>query len=378
MSYTKLFTFILSIFVVGMVELMIAGILTLVSDDLHISEALAGQLVTIYAFTFALSGPLLVKLTEKYNPKWVLLITMGVFMTGNAINAAGPTFIVIVIGRIIASAAAALIVVKLLALTVVLSKPEVRGKMLGLVYIGFSGANVFGVPIGTKIGEMFGWRATFWMIVGVSLIAAVLLMFQLPNQITPAADEPAGETKSRLLHPKEAAKYISITFLILAANSAVFTYISPIMINGGYHLSEVSIALFVAGIGSMTGTSLGGAMTDRLGSRTWLLISISVFVLSVLLLNLTLPVYLLLLFVILIWNLSEWGTNPAIQMGIINQVEGDTSQIMAWNMSALNAGIGFGALIGGILVEYFAPSFSTYIAAGLGIVCLLIAMTIKR
>ncbi|UTH14147.1 MFS transporter [Macrococcus equipercicus] len=378
MSYTKLFTFILSIFVVGMVELMIAGILTLVSDDLHISEALAGQLVTIYAFTFALSGPLLVKLTEKYNPKWVLLITMGVFIIGNAINAAGPTFAVIVVGRIIASAAAALIVVKLLALTVVLSRPEVRGKMLGLVYIGFSGANVFGVPIGTKIGELFGWRATFWMIVAVSFIAAVLLMFQLPSRIAPVSPATAGKVKSKLLYPKEAAKYISITFLILAANSAVFTYISPIMINGGYHLSEVSIALFIAGIGSMTGTSLGGAMTDKLGSRKWLLLSIAIFILSVLLLNVTLPVYLLLLLIILTWNLSEWGTNPAIQMGIINQVEGDTSQIMAWNMSALNAGIGFGALIGGVLVEYFAPSFSTYIAAALAIICLLIATTIKR
>ncbi|KAA1037633.1 MFS transporter [Macrococcus equipercicus] len=378
MSYTKLFTFILSIFVVGMVELMIAGILTLVSDDLHISEALAGQLVTIYAFTFALSGPLLVKLTEKYNPKWVLLITMGVFIIGNAINAAGPTFAVIVVGRIIASAAAALIVVKLLALTVVLSRPEVRGKMLGLVYIGFSGANVFGVPIGTKIGELFGWRATFWMIVAVSFIAAVLLMFQLPSRIAPVSPATAGKVKSKLLYPQEAAKYISITFLILAANSAVFTYISPIMINGGYHLSEVSIALFIAGIGSMTGTSLGGAMTDKLGSRKWLLLSIAIFILSVLLLNVTLPVYLLLLLIILTWNLSEWGTNPAIQMGIINQVEGDTSQIMAWNMSALNAGIGFGALIGGVLVEYFAPSFSTYIAAALAIICLLIATTIKR
>lgn len=378
MSYTKLFTFILSIFVVGMVELMIAGILTLVSDDLNISEALAGQLVTIYAFTFALSGPILVKLTNKYEPKWVLLVTMGVFIIGNAINAGGSTFTVIVIGRVIASSAASLIVVKLLALTVVLSKPEVRGKMLGLVYIGFSGANVFGVPIGTKIGEWFGWRATFWMIVAVSFIAALLLMFQLPNKIKPAEDVAAGSSTSKLLYPKEAAKYISITFLILAANAAVFTYISPIMLNGGYELSAVSIALFVAGIGSMTGTSLGGAMTDRLGSRKWLIISISVFIVSVLLLNVTLPIYLLLLFIILIWNLSEWGTNPAIQMGIIKQVQGDTSQIMAWNMSALNAGIGFGALIGGVLVEYYAPSYSAYIAAALGAACLLIALTIKR
>ncbi|GGB06588.1 MFS transporter [Macrococcus hajekii] len=375
MSYFKLFTFILSIFVVGMVELVVAGVLTLISDDLNISPALAGQLVTIYALTFAISGPLLVKLTERFNPKYVLLISLAIFMIGNALNAAGPTFTVIVIGRIIASAAASIIVVKILALTVVLSRPEARGRMLGLVYVGFSGANVFGVPIGTKLGELLGWRATFWLIVLFSLVAAVLLMFQLPNKIATQHSEPAD---NQLLHPKEATKYISITFILLAANSAVFTYISPIMLDQGYNLTDVSLALFVAGIGSMTGTSFGGAMTDRFGSRKWLLISLSVFMLSLLVFNFVLSSFVVLLFIILIWNFSEWSTNPAIQMGIINQVKGDTSQIMAWNMSALNAGIGLGALIGGILLENFSIYSSPFIGASLIAVCLMIAYSIKR
>lgn len=376
MSYFKLFTFILSIFVVGMVELVVSGILTLMSDDFHISEAMTGQLVTIYAFTFALAGPPLVKLTERYNPKWVLLTSMLIFMFGNALNAAGTTFLWIIVGRVIASAAASIIVVKILALTVVLSRPEVRGKMLGLVYIGFSGANVFGVPIGTKLGDLMGWRATFWMIVAVSFIATLLLMFQLPNRIT--LDEDNASNHSELLYPKEAVKYISITFLILAANASVFTYISPMMQNHGYQLSDVSIALFVAGIGSMTGTSIGGAMTDRFGSRRWLLIALTVFTVTLLLFNLVLPAFLLLLVVILLWNMSEWGTNPAIQMGIIQQVKGDTSSIMAWNMSALNAGIGVGAMIGGIFIEYFSLESVTYLSAALSFLCIMIALNIKR
>lgn len=376
MSYFKLFTFILSIFVVGMVELVVSGILTLMSDDLHISEAMTGQLVTIYAFTFALAGPLLVKLTERYNPKWVLLSSLIVFMLGNALNAAGTTFLWIIVGRVIASAAASIIVVKILALTVVLSRPEVRGKMLGLVYIGFSGANVFGVPIGTKLGDLMGWRATFWMIVAVSFIATLLLMFQLPNKI--ALDEDAQSNQSELLYPKEAIKYISITFLILAANASVFTYISPLMQNHGYHLSDVSLALFVAGIGSMSGTSIGGAMTDRLGSKRWLLIALTVFTVILLLFNLFISAFILLLFIILLWNMSEWGTNPAIQMGIIKQVKGDTSTIMAWNMSALNAGIGVGAMIGGIFIEYFSLESVTYLSAALSFLCIMITLNIKR
>ena len=376
MSYFRLFTFILSIFVVGMVELVVAGILTLIAKDLHISNALAGQLVTLYAFTFAVCGPLLVKLTEKYNAKNVLLTTMVVFIIGNALNAAGTTFFVIVLGRVIASAAASLIVVKILALTVVLSQPEVRGKMLGLVYIGFSGANVFGVPIGTWLGELFGWRATFWLIVGVSVFATLLLMIQLPKNIQTNTEE---DKTSELLYPKEAIKYISITFLLLSANAAVFTYISPIMMEHGYTLEQVSVALFVAGIGSMTGTSFGGSMTDKLGSKRWLLIAITTFTIVLLVFNFVLPAFLVLLMVILIWNLSEWSTNPAVQMGIIKQVKGDTSGIMAWNMSALNAGIGFGAMLGGFMIaQGFHATTTTYLAAGLSFICILIAISIKR
>ncbi|WP_414045009.1 MFS transporter [Macrococcus equi] len=376
MTKLKLFTFILSIFVVGMVELVVAGILTLMSDDLGIKQSLTGQLVTIYAFTVAICGPILVKLTEKYNPKWVLLVSMVTFIIGNTINATGETFTVIVIGRIIASAASSIIVVKLLALTVVLSNPEERGKMLGLVYIGFSGANVFGVPIGTKIGEMFGWRATFWMIVVVSIVATILLMFQLPSKIKISDD--SKDKYSKLLYPKEAAKYIGITFFILASNYIVFTYISPMMIKQGYTLEHVSILLFVCGLGSIAGTSLGGVMSDKIGSKRWLIIALSVFTLSLVLFNIALPFYLPLLFIMLIWNIFEWGTNPAIQIGIIKQVEGDSSSIMAWNMSALNAGIGFGALIGGIIVEAFSQSTAPYLSTVFAVICLLLALSIKR
>lgn len=374
MSKFKLFTFILSVFVVGMVELVVAGILTLISDDLHISRALAGQLVTIYAFTVAISGPILVKLTERYNPKWVLLISMIIFIIGNIINAAGDVFWVIVIGRIIASAASSIIVVKLLALTVILSDPREQGKMLGLVYIGFSGANVFGVPIGTKLGEMLGWRATFWMIVLVSVIATILLMFQLPNTINASEDE---DKSSKLLYPKETAKYIGITFFILASNYIVFTYISPMMLNEGYTLEQVSILLFVCGLGSIAGTSFGGRMADKLGSRKWLLIALTIYTLSIFLFKLSLPVFTVLLIVMLIWNVFEWSTNPAIQIGIIKQVKGDSSSIMAWNMSALNAGIGFGALIGGIIIN-FDVAITPYVSICLAALCIVLAYIIKR
>lgn len=165
MSIMRLFTFILSIFIVGMVEMMVAGIMNLMSQDLHVSEAVVGQLVTMYALTFAICGPILVKLTNRFSSRPVLLWTLLIFIIGNGIIAVAPNFSILVVGRIISSAAAALIIVKVLAITAMLSAPENRGKMIGLVYTGFSGANVFGVPIGTVIGDLVGWRYTFLFLI---------------------------------------------------------------------------------------------------------------------------------------------------------------------------------------------------------------------
>lgn len=123
--------------------MMVAGIMNLMSQDLHVSEAVVGQLVTMYALTFAICGPILVKLTNRFSSRPVLLWTLLIFIIGNGIIAVAPNFSILVVGRIISSAAAALIIVKVLAITAMLSAPKNRGKMIGLVYTGFSGANVF-------------------------------------------------------------------------------------------------------------------------------------------------------------------------------------------------------------------------------------------
>lgn len=104
MSIMRIATFIISVFIVGMVEMMVAGIMNLMSDDLGVSEAVVGQLVTLYALTFAICGPILVKLTNRFAARPVLLWTLVVFIAGNVIIAIAPNFTILVIGRIISSA----------------------------------------------------------------------------------------------------------------------------------------------------------------------------------------------------------------------------------------------------------------------------------
>lgn len=383
MSVMRIATFILSIFIVGMVEMMVAGIMNLMSNDLHVSEAMVGQLVTLYAITFAIAGPILVKLTNRFSPRPVLLWALTIFIIGNVIIAMAPNFSILVFGRILSSAAAALIVVKILALTALLTAPQHRGKMIGIVYSGFSGANVFGVPIGTIIGDLVGWRYTFLFIVVVSVLVGILMYFYVPQpqfEMPKAGTETTQRTSSysKILRPAEIVKYLSITFLLLVANSVTFIYINPLMLKSGHDLSFVSIALLINGVAGVIGTSMGGFLSDKLTSKRWLTIATIIFIVMMLILNVFLPGTGLLLMVIFIWNIMQWSTNPAVQSGVIEHVEGDTSQVMSWNMSSLNAGIGIGGIVGGLVVSKVDVFTTTYFSAAIALLAFILIISLKN
>lgn len=298
MTVMRTFTFMLSVFIVGMVEMVVAGVMNLMSTDLNVSEAWIGQLVTIYAFTFAISGPILVKLTENYSPRYVLLWTIAAFVIGNLMIAISPNFIILIIGRILSSAAAALIVVKILAVTVALTRPENRGKMLGIVYTGFSGANVFGVPIGTLIGDWLGWRYTFGMIMLAGVLAGILLSIYLPKHITMQSESSTSSMTQTIHSKKQIVKLLAITFIILTANSLAYIYINPLILSGGHTIQFVSLALLLIGVAGMIGTAMGGYLTDRLSPKLWLLISVACFIVVILILNQLWSATILLLLVL--------------------------------------------------------------------------------
>ncbi len=385
MSVMRIATFIISVFIVGMVEMMVAGIMNLMSDDLGVSEAIIGQLVTLYALTFAICGPILVKLTNRYPARPVLLWTLVIFVVGNGIIAVAPNFTILVIGRILSSAAASLIIVKVLALTAMLTIPKNRGKMIGVVYTGFSGANVFGVPIGTMIGDWIGWRFTFVFIIVISLIAGLLMLKYLPtttelNQANRMYNNVSDDNQvtSHIVRPVEIIKFLAITLLILIANSVTFVFINPLILENGHSMGYVSLALLVNGVAGVVGTSMGGVLADKLTSKRWLIIAFSVFIVVMLAINLILSTTVLLLVGLFIWNIVQWSTNPAIQSGIIEHVEGDTSQVMSWNMSCLNAGIGLGGIIGGLVVSNMNVEAVTFVSAFVGLLGLIIVLTLKN
>ncbi|MFD1706034.1 MFS transporter [Siminovitchia sediminis] len=354
---------ILGTFTVGTAELIITGILELISADLHTQESLVGQLITIYALSFALGAPFLARVTARFERKKVLLISLSIFIAGNLLSAVGHSFLMLSIVRSLTALAAALFIVVTLSTAVRLADPKHRGKTLGLVYMGFSAANVFGVPLGTFIGVSFGWRFAFWMIV-LGSAACFLFIWAAFPAIKP---EPAAENHSiaKLLKNREMIILLSITILLLSAHYIVYGFISPFMTGAGHSLEAVGIILLVAGVSGTLGSAAGGSITDRAGSKKTLAWACIFLIGSMILLKASLPSLFLFGAVVFIWNLVMWATNPAIQAALIHAEPASGDLALSLNMSALNIGIGLGALFGGTVVHsgqlYAAPLITAVI-----------------
>src|SRR5699024_7436744 len=373
MNKKLIVTFTIGIFLLGMMELIVSGILELMSSDLGISHALTGQLITVYAVSFALFGPILIRLTENMPAKIVVLLSLIVFIIGNVVFGLAETFLVLSIGRVITAMAAAVFIVKILEMTVMLSEPRVRGKMLALVYMGFSAANVFGIPIGTIIGAQFGWRVIFLMVIILAILVGLGVIFFVRSQdLTDRA--PAGAEKSRLKSKKNVALYIAVTLCVLIGNYIILGYISPLMTSHGFTLENVSFALLITGIGGMTGTYLGGNLIDKIGPKKTVMIMMSLFLVSMAIMPFLYETPILFYINIFVWSLFQWSTSPAVQGGLVENVEGSSSNVFSWNMSALNLGIGVGAVIGGVFISNFDIRYGPWLGFVI-VLCGLIAAT---
>ncbi len=375
MNKKLLVTFTVGVFLLGMMELIISGILELMSDDLGISVAVTGQLITVYAVSFAIFGPVLVKLTEKYKPKPVILISLIVFIFGNVIFGLSETFLMLALGRVVTAMAAAIFIVKILDMTVVLSEPSIRGKMIALVYMGFSAANVFGIPIGTLVGTLFGWRIIFLLVIVLSILVGFGLILLVPDKESESKESP---TKTKIMNMRNVVLYIGVTMSVLIGNYIVLGYISPLMTSNGFTIENVSIALFIAGAGGMAGTVLGGNLVDRFGSRRTIITMMILFSLTMLAMPLLYSTPILFYVNLFIWSLFQWSTSPAVQAGLVDNVEGSAASVFSWNMSGLNLGIGIGAVIGGIFISRFDISFAPWLSFFIILLGLTFAILVKE
>jgi predicted MFS family arabinose efflux permease len=374
---SRLFILTLGAFAIGTDGFIIAGITSSLVNDLGISYAAAGQLVTVFAFVVAIFAPILATVTANMNRKHLLVGTLGVFTIGNLISALAPSFTWLMISRVIAAIGAALYTPISTTVAASIVPKEQQGRAIAFVSSGLTIAITLGVPIGTWIGNNFGWRISFAIIAIAGLLALIGIQLFLPS----VQNESALPLKQRLSPLKQLPV---ITFLVSClgvtiGSFALHTYINPILREvGDLGDTGISIMLAIFGLACVVGVWIGGIMTDKIGA-------ISMLMITIIAKCLTLAGFALLLMIpssattiffvtiaIIMWGITSWALNPAVQKHLFLLAPQAPMIVLSLNATFLFIGIGLGSSLGGLFLQYssmsnlgWASSFTQLLSLGM-------------
>lgn len=351
-------------FVVGTVELVVVGILDQLAQTFGVTQGQAGLLMSLYALVYALAGPVLIYLSARVPRRRLLLVALLVFVLANLAGAAAGTFMLLLLSRLLVAASASVTVVVAITVAVALVPANRSGQAIGLVFAGIVASLVLGVPLGTLIGEYWGWRSLFLLLAGVALLSVPLVSQWLPD--IPGAP---GITPSRQWAELVRAKVFlahGAALLQMTGQFTLYTYIVPFLVRSmGLSKTVISLVLLVYGIGGIVGAVLGGRAADRWpGPRTFV-VFLLLHALAMSLLPLATFSLLALLVVVVTWCIFNMAPGPAIQNYLV-QLNPDTAAVqISLNTSAIQLGVALGALLGAGVVDHFSVQLLPWLGAAL-------------
>jgi len=352
----------LSAFAIGTTEFVIMGLLPNVAGDLNVSIPSAGWLISGYALGVAIGAPIMAVLTAKLPRKNTLLLLMGIFIFGNVMCALSYSYGFLMLARVITALChgaffgiGAVVAASLVA-------PNRRASAVALMFTGLTLANVLGVPLGTALGQAFGWRSTFWVVAVIGVASLYALYKKLPDK---KEEEPTDLRKEiRALGSLGLWLSLSITIFFAAAMFALFTYIAPILTEiTGVSEHGVSWTLLLIGLGLTIGNVVGGRLADwRLGvslTTTFLLIAVFSVLFSYTSVHLVAAEI-----TVFIWALVHYAAVPALQVNVVTYGKNAPNLVSTLNIAAFNVGNALGAWVGGAVIERGMGLSSVPLAAG--------------
>ncbi|WGF88132.1 MFS transporter [Marinivivus vitaminiproducens] len=338
-------------FGIGVTEFVIMGLLLEVGADLGVGVPAAGLLISGYALGVVGGAPLITALTARWPRKTVLLALMAVFTAGNLACALAPDYATLMAARVLTAFAHGTFFGVGSVVATGLVPADRKASAIAVMFTGLTLANILGVPFGTWLGQAHGWRATFWAVGAIGLLAFAVLALLVPRDRAPAAETRLRDDLAVLARP-QVLLGLAITVLGYGGVFAVFTYIAPILTGiSGFADRAVSPILLVFGAGLVAGNLIGGRLADR-GLLATVMGSLAALaaVLALMTFAMRSPAGAILFTGLL--GAAAFATVPPLQMWVLAKAEGaGQSLASSFNIAAFNLGNALGAWLGGVAID---------------------------
>ncbi|KAB0675212.1 MFS transporter [Aeromonas caviae] len=362
-----LFALTLSAFAIGTTEFVIVGLIPTIAEQLNVSLPSAGLLVSLYALGVAIGAPVLTALTGKLPRKWLLVGLMALFTVGNLLAWQAPGYESLIVARILTGLAHGVFFSVGSTIATGLVAKEKAASAIAIMFSGLTVALVTGVPLGTWIGQVFGWRETFLVVSLLGLVAMVGSMLLVPGNLPKGAASSVREQLSVLTRKPLLLVYAK-TALGYGGAFTAFTFLAPILQQvSGFSASAVSLILLVYGVSVAVGNIWGGKLADRMGPLPALKLLFAGLAMVLLVLTFTAPHPVLAVLTVLVWGAFAFGNVPGLQVLVVKQAERHTPNAVdvasGLNIAAFNVGIALGSVVGGFVVEHLGLMHTPWIGA---------------
>lgn len=359
----------ISAFAIGTTEFVIVGLVPVIAGQLAVSLPSAGLLVSIYALGVATGAPVLTALTGRLPRKQLLIGLMVLFTIGNLIAWQAPGYNTLIVARLLTGLAHGVFFSIGSTIATSLVPKEKGATAIAIMFGGLTVALVTGVPLGTFIGQHFGWRETFLAVSIIGLFALVSSIVLIPSTIPGRQPASLRSQLQVLTHPRLLLIY-AITALGYGGVFTAFTFLAPMMQDlAGFSASDVSLILLGYGVSVAIGNIWGGKLADKHGAATALKFIFAVLSVLLLVLQFTVNHHYAALVTVLVMGVFAFGNVPGLQVYVVQKAQVYTPDAVdvasGLNIAAFNIGIALGSLIGGQIVASMGLAQTPWIGAAI-------------
>lgn len=357
----------ISAFAIGTTEFVIVGLVPTIAEQLGVSLPSAGLLVSLYALGVAVGAPVLTALTGKVPRKQLLVGLMALFTAGNVLAWLAPGYETLVVARVLTGLAHGVFFSIGSTIATSLVSKEKAASAIAIMFGGLTVALVTGVPLGTFIGQHFGWRETFLAVSALGVISLISSLILVPNDIAGRAVAGLKAQLNVLTHPRLLIIY-AITALGYGGVFTAFTFLAPMMQSlAGFSPAAVSWILLGYGVAVAIGNIWGGKLADRHGAVPALKFIFAALALLLIVFQFTASIQYAALATVLVMGIFAFGNVPGLQVYVVQKAEQyapDAVDVASGlNIAAFNVGIAMGSVIGGQTVAHIGLAQTPWIGA---------------